>query len=134
MKESKQAATSKKGTKTAGRAAPKKSQAAEGVPAKDETASVTPEERYRMIAEAAYPKCSISEIMTRLCCFLQAVELGICEGHLTGFDLCQQCCQFGAVKLPLKRHWALMGRDWSKMPSSSLHFEMHHMARETLFT
>jgi hypothetical protein len=57
MKESKQAATSKKGTKTAGRAAPKKSQAAEGVPAKDETASVTPEERYyRMIAEAAYPK------------------------------------------------------------------------------
>jgi hypothetical protein len=56
MKESKQAATSKKGTKTAGRAAPKKSQAAEGVPAKDETASVTPEERYRMIAEAAYHK------------------------------------------------------------------------------
>ncbi len=56
MKESKQAATSKKGTKTAGRAAPKKSQAAEGVPAKDETASVTSEERYRMIAEAAYHK------------------------------------------------------------------------------
>jgi hypothetical protein len=25
-------------------------------------------------------------------------------------------------------------RDWSKMPSSSLHFEMHHMAWETLFT
>ena len=26
-------------------------------------------------------------MMTRLCCFLQAVEWGICEGHLTGFDL-----------------------------------------------
>jgi hypothetical protein len=25
-------------------------------------------------------------------------------------------------------------RDWSKMPSSSLHFGMHHMAREALFT
>jgi hypothetical protein len=24
--------------------------------------------------------------------------------------------------------------DWSKMPSSSLHFGMHHMAREALFT
>src|SRR5918992_3347023 len=24
-------------------------------------------------------------------------------------------------------------RDWSKMPSSSLHFGMHHMAREALF-
>jgi hypothetical protein len=56
MKESKQTATSKKGNKTARRAAPKKSQAAEGVPAKDETASVTPEERYRMIAEVAYHK------------------------------------------------------------------------------
>jgi hypothetical protein len=55
-------------------------------------------------------KCSVSEMMTRLCCFLQAVEWGIGEGHSTGFDLCQQCCQFGAVKLPLKRRWALVGK------------------------
>jgi hypothetical protein len=28
----------------------------------------------------------------------------------------------------------LVNWDWSKMPSSSLHFGMHHMAREALFT
>jgi hypothetical protein len=32
-------------------------------------------------------KCSVSEMMTRLCCLLETVELDICEGHLTGRDL-----------------------------------------------
>lgn len=56
MKESTQTVTSRKGAKTARRAAPGESQAAEGVPAKDETATVTPEARYRMITETAYHK------------------------------------------------------------------------------
>src|SRR4029453_4398489 len=59
-----------------------------------------------------YPlsKCSVSELMLRLCCLLQTVELGICESPLTGLKLGQQCGQFGTVKLPLKRRRVLIGK------------------------
>src|SRR4029450_1091085 len=55
-------------------------------------------------------KCSVSELMLRLCCLLQTVELGICESPLTGLKLGQQCGQFGTVKLPLKRRRVLIGK------------------------
>src|SRR5215510_1055276 len=42
-------------------------------------------------------------MMSGLCCLLEAGEPGICERPLTGLDLCEQCSQFGTVKLPLKR-------------------------------
>ena len=36
------------------------------------------------------------------------MQLGICERPLTGLDCCEQCGQFGTVKLPLKRCGVLM--------------------------
>src|SRR6266446_8976366 len=47
-------------------------------------------------------------MVSGLCCLLEAGESGICERPLTGLDLCEQCGQFGAVKLPLKRCWVLI--------------------------
>src|SRR4029450_1449191 len=47
-------------------------------------------------------------MMSGLCCLLKASESGICERPLTGLDLCDQCGQFGTVKLPLKRYWSLI--------------------------
>src|SRR5215813_6520939 len=47
-------------------------------------------------------------MMSGLCCLLEAGEPGICERPLTGLDLCEQCSQFGTVKLPLKRYRVLI--------------------------
>src|SRR5438876_11560532 len=55
-------------------------------------------------------KCSVSELILRLCCLLQTVALSLCEGPATGLKLDEQYRQFGAVKLPLKRRRVLLGK------------------------
>src|SRR6266446_5882283 len=46
-------------------------------------------------------------MMSRLCRLIEAVEVGVCEDLFAGLDLCKESYQFGAVKLPLKRRWAI---------------------------
>src|SRR5262249_56274028 len=60
------------------------------------------------LSPANRAKCSVSEMMSGLCCLLEAGESGICERPLASLDLCEQYGQFGTVKLPLKRCWVLM--------------------------
>ena len=49
-------------------------------------------------------------MMSRLCRLIEAVEVGVCEDLFAGLDLCKESCQFGAVKLPLKRRWMVVGK------------------------
>ena len=49
-------------------------------------------------------------MMSRLCRLITALELGICEALPTSLNLCEKRGQFGAIKLPLKRGWALVGK------------------------
>jgi hypothetical protein len=39
------------------------------------------------VTDLCVTECCVSELMSGLCCFLQTVELGLCEGPLTGLDL-----------------------------------------------
>src|SRR5712691_3108745 len=73
------------------------------------------------------PKCSVSELMLRLCCLLQTVELSICKGPSTGLKLDEQCSQFGAVKLPLKRRRVLIGKLFIQGQPEPDRFQVGHI-------
>src|SRR5215831_6387782 len=63
-------------------------------------------------------------MMSGLCCLLEAGEAGLCERPLTGLNLCEQCGQFGTIKLPLKRCWVLIRKLFVESQAEPYRFQV----------